>query len=47
MQALRQLSNQIYQQALVMTYSECFWVLGIAMLACLPLLLVLRAPRKV
>ena len=43
----RQLAAQIYQQAAVITYSETFYVLGVAMLLCIPLALVLRnsAPR--
>src|ERR1700678_3698098 len=42
MQALGQLAGQMYQQAAVITYSETFYVLGIAMLICIPLALVLR-----
>jgi MFS transporter, DHA2 family, multidrug resistance protein len=42
MQALAQLAGQIYQQAAVITYSETFYVLGIALLLCIPLALVLR-----
>jgi DHA2 family multidrug resistance protein len=46
MQALGQLAGQIYQQAAVMTYSETFYVLGVALLLCVPLALVLRnSPR--
>jgi DHA2 family multidrug resistance protein len=45
MQALGQLSMQIGQQAIVMTYSETFYVLAIALLACLPLALLLKTPR--
>ena len=44
MQAMQQLSATIYQQALVITYSECFWVLGIGLLAMLPLVFILRRP---
>ncbi|SAK84066.1 EmrB/QacA family drug resistance transporter [Caballeronia temeraria] len=44
MQALGQLSAQISQQAIVMTYSETFYVLAIALLACLPLALLLKTP---
>ena len=43
-QALRQLAAQIHIQALVMTYSDCFWLLGIALVASLPLVLLLRQP---
>jgi DHA2 family multidrug resistance protein len=43
-QALSQLAQQIDLQSLVMTYSDCFWVLGIALICSLPLTLLLRAP---
>jgi MFS transporter, DHA2 family, multidrug resistance protein len=48
MQALGQLAGQIYQQAAVITYSETFYVLAVAMLLCMPLALVLRKlpPRQ-
>jgi DHA2 family multidrug resistance protein len=48
MQALGQLAGQIYQQAAVITYSETFYVLAVAMLLCIPLALVLRKlpPRQ-
>jgi DHA2 family multidrug resistance protein len=45
-QALGQLASQIQTQALVITYSECFWVLGVALLASLPLVLLLRRPAQ-
>ncbi|MDR5774241.1 MULTISPECIES: MDR family MFS transporter [unclassified Caballeronia] len=45
MQALGQLSVQIGQQAIVMTYSETFFILAIALLACVPLALLLKTPR--
>ena len=45
MQAMAGLSATISRQALVITYSECFWVLGVALLFMLPLVLLLRAPR--
>ncbi|WP_248324450.1 MULTISPECIES: MDR family MFS transporter [unclassified Caballeronia] len=44
LQALGQLSMQIGQQAVVMTYSETFYVLAIALLACLPLAMLLKTP---
>ncbi|CAB3707449.1 Colistin resistance protein EmrB [Trinickia soli] len=44
MQALAQLAAQIQQQAAVMTYSETFYLLAIALLACIPLALLLRTP---
>jgi MFS transporter, DHA2 family, multidrug resistance protein len=46
MRALGQLGVQIQQQAVVMTYSETFYLLGIAMLACIPLALFLKTPRR-
>jgi MFS transporter, DHA2 family, multidrug resistance protein len=42
MQALGQLAAQIQQQAAVITYSETFYVLAIALLACIPLALLLK-----
>jgi MFS transporter, DHA2 family, multidrug resistance protein len=45
MQALGQLATQISQQAIVMTYSETFYMLAIALLACLPLALLLKTPK--
>ncbi len=45
-QALRQLANTVHQQALVMTYSECFWVLGMGLLAMAPLAFLLRPPPR-
>jgi MFS transporter, DHA2 family, multidrug resistance protein len=45
-QALGQLAQLIHQQAYVMTYSETFYVLGIAMIACIPLALMLRPPPR-
>nr|WP_175105674.1 MDR family MFS transporter [Pararobbsia alpina] len=45
MRALGQIAAQIQQQATVITYSETFYLLGIALLACVPLALLLRTPR--
>ena len=45
-QALASISGLVRQQAFVITYSECFWVLGVALIAMLPLVLLLRAPPK-
>lgn len=45
-QALGELAAQIHQQALVMTYSDCFWLLGICLLVMLPLILLLRPPPR-
>jgi DHA2 family multidrug resistance protein len=44
LQALAQLAAQIQQQAAVMTYSETFYLLAVALLACIPLALLLRTP---
>ena len=44
LQALGQLAQQIQVQAQVITYSETFYVLGIALLLCLPLALFLKKP---
>jgi DHA2 family multidrug resistance protein len=41
-QAVAQLAAQIHQQAMVMTYSECFWALGVSLILMLPLILLLR-----
>jgi DHA2 family multidrug resistance protein len=46
MQALRSLGATIHQQAMVITYSECFWVLGVALLAMMPLVFLLRPPPR-
>jgi len=43
-QALGQLAAQIQQQAAVMTFSECFYLMGIALLLCIPLTLLLKKP---
>lgn len=45
LQALGQLAAQMQQQAAVITYSETFHVLGVALLLVLPLALFLRKPR--
>lgn len=42
-QAIGQLAAQIHQQAMVMTYSDCFWILGVGLVCLLPLVLLLRA----
>ncbi len=44
MRALGQIAAQIHQQAVVMTYSETFYLLGLALLACIPLALLLKTP---
>jgi MFS transporter, DHA2 family, multidrug resistance protein len=43
-QAIGQLAAQIHQQGLVMTYADCFWILGVGLVCMLPLVLLLRAP---
>jgi DHA2 family multidrug resistance protein len=45
MQALGQLAGQMQQQAAVITYSETFYTLGIALLLCIPIALLLRKPK--
>jgi DHA2 family multidrug resistance protein len=44
--ALVSLARTIQQQALIMTYSECFLMLGLALLALSPLVFILRPPPK-
>ena len=46
MQALEQFAMQIQQQAAVMTFSETFYALAIALLACIPLALLLKTPAS-
>jgi DHA2 family multidrug resistance protein len=46
MRALGQLATQIQQQATVMAYSETFYLLGLALFACIPLALLLKTPRR-
>jgi MFS transporter, DHA2 family, multidrug resistance protein len=46
MRALGQLGAQIDVQATVMTYSETFYLLGIALFACIPLALLLKTPPR-
>lgn len=45
MRALGLLATQIRQQAMVITYSEIFYVLGVALLCCIPLALLLKTPN--
>jgi DHA2 family multidrug resistance protein len=45
-QALLSLYRSIEQQALIITYSECFWVLGVALVVLSPLVFILRPPPK-
>ena len=46
-QALGSLAGQIHQQALVMTFSDCFWILGVGLLVMMPLLFLLRTPKPI
>jgi DHA2 family multidrug resistance protein len=41
-QALRQMAGEIHRQASVMTFSETFYVLGVALMLCIPLVFFLR-----
>ncbi|MBO9688705.1 MAG: multidrug efflux MFS transporter [Mitsuaria chitosanitabida] len=45
LQAIKELVLTIHQQASVMTFSETFYVLAIALLLCIPLALTLKAPK--
>jgi DHA2 family multidrug resistance protein len=45
MRALAQVAVQIQQQATVITYSETFYLLGIALLVCVPLAMLLKTPQ--
>jgi DHA2 family multidrug resistance protein len=45
MQALGQLAGEMQQQAAVITYSETFYVLAVALLLCVPIALLLRKPK--
>ena len=46
LQALASLTGAIRRQAMVLTYSECFWLLGIGLILLTPLVLLLRPPPK-
>jgi MFS transporter, DHA2 family, multidrug resistance protein len=46
LQALRQLAGQIAQQAQVMTFADCFWLLGMLIALGLPLVALLRTPSR-
>ncbi len=45
--AIASLAGQIHQQAMVMTFSDCFWILGVGLLVMMPLLLLLRSPKPI
>jgi DHA2 family multidrug resistance protein len=44
--ALAQLGATVQRQATIMTYSDCFFVLGIALVAMIPLVFLLRPPAR-
>jgi DHA2 family multidrug resistance protein len=46
MQALAQLARTVQQQAVVITYSDCFWILGVAIIAMVPLVFLLKMPSR-
>jgi len=46
LKATAQLASQIAGQATVMTFNECFYLLGIALVLCLPLALLLKKPAS-
>jgi DHA2 family multidrug resistance protein len=46
LRAIAQLSHMIEEQALVMTYNDCFWMLGILLVAITPIVLLLRQPAQ-
>jgi DHA2 family multidrug resistance protein len=46
LQALGQIAAQIQTQSMVITYSETFWLLGVALLACIPLAFLLKKPQR-
>jgi DHA2 family multidrug resistance protein len=45
--AIASLAGQIHQQAMVMTFSDCFWILAVGLLVMMPLLFLLRAPKPI
>jgi DHA2 family multidrug resistance protein len=45
LQAMAQLSQTAQIQGLIISYTDCFYVLGAAMLAMIPLVFLLRPPR--
>jgi MFS transporter, DHA2 family, multidrug resistance protein len=45
-EAIGQLALQIHQQAMVMTYSDCFFILGIVLLSLLPVVFLLNFERE-
>lgn len=47
LQALGQLAGEMQLQAAVITYSETFYVMGVALLLCIPLAMFLRKPAPI
>ena len=45
LQALRSLTAQIDLQAAAMTFADAFWILGVLLVVCLPLIFLIRPPR--
>ena len=45
LQAMRQIALQTIQQAVVLTYAETFYILGIIMVCCVPLTIFLKKPK--
>ena len=45
LQAMAQLNQTAQIQALIISYTDCFYVLGVALLAMIPLVFLLRPPR--
>jgi len=45
-QAIGQLAQEIHLQALVMTYSDSFWCLGVGLILLMPMVLILRRPAQ-
>jgi len=46
LQALGSLAATVQQQAIIITYAEAFWILGVALVLLAPLIFLLRAPPK-
>jgi DHA2 family multidrug resistance protein len=46
LQALSALAATVRQQAMIITYAEAFWILGVALVLLAPLIFLLRAPPK-
>ena len=45
LRALRSLAAQIDVQAAAMTFADAFWILGVLLVVCLPLVFLIRQPR--